>query len=253
VVSVARRIVTDTLLVKDEPADVAFAHGRAFVTAARRNQIHVFDLVTHSNLAVIPVMGQNPRALAVSPDGRHIYAAFALSGNRTTIIPAAKAPAQSPPTRITNAPPRVGLVVDAADMNWASALQYTMPDHDVVEIDAASLAVTRYFSGVGTVNFGLAVHPASGDLFVANTDARNLVHFEPQLRGHIALNRVSRIASGDGSVTAFDLNAGVDYATLPNPAALATALAQPTAMVFDASSSSLYVAAFGTDRIARLD
>lgn len=252
VVSVGKQSVIDTLLVKDEPADVAFASGRAFVTAARRNEIHVFDLVTRSNVAVIPVLGQNPRALAVSRDARRIYAACTLSGNRTTIIPATKAPPQPPPTRITNAPPQVGLIVDATDTNWSNLVQYSMPDNDVVELDTASLAVTRYFSGVGSVNFGLAVDPASGDLFVANTDARNLVRFEPQLRGHIVLNRVSRVGCVDGSVTAFDLNPSVDYDTLPNPLALATALAQPTSIAF-AAKGSIYVAAFGTDRVARLD
>src|SRR5688572_14739588 len=36
VVSVSRRIVTDTLYVKDEPADVVFAGGKAFISASRR-------------------------------------------------------------------------------------------------------------------------------------------------------------------------------------------------------------------------
>src|SRR5207302_2382878 len=43
VVSVSQRIVTDTIYVKDEPADVVFANGKAFVTAARKNMIAVFD------------------------------------------------------------------------------------------------------------------------------------------------------------------------------------------------------------------
>ena len=54
-------------------------------------------------------------------------------------------------------------------------------------------------------------------------------------------------------MTAFDLNPGIDYSTLPNPAAQATALAQPTASVCDPGGEFLYVAAFGTDRIARVD
>ena len=45
----------------------------------------------------------------------------------------------------------------------------------------------------------------------------------------------------------------MDYATLPNPAARAIALAQPTALVFEPDGSRFYVAAFGTDRVARLD
>src|SRR6266700_3120719 len=44
VVSVSQHIVTDTIYVKDEPADVVFAQGKAFVSAARKNQIRVFDI-----------------------------------------------------------------------------------------------------------------------------------------------------------------------------------------------------------------
>ncbi|MEO8427375.1 MAG: hypothetical protein ABI651_09715 [Verrucomicrobiota bacterium] len=253
VVSVSRGIVTDTLQAKDEPADVVFAAGRAFVSCSRNNIIRVFDLDTHAELAAMPVLGNNPRALVTSPDGTMIYAAFALSGNRTTLVPPNLAPPQPAPINITNAPPKVGLIVDATDTNWSHVIRYTMPDNDLVEINAQSLAITRYFSGVGTVNLGLAVNPVSGDLFVANTDARNLVHFEPGVRGHAVDNRLTRIAIANGIVTGFDLNSGIDYNALPNPTARATALAQPTASVCDPSGDFLYVAAFGTDRIARVD
>lgn len=253
VVSVGRGMVTDTLQSKDEPSDIVFAAGKAFVSCSRNNLIRVFDLATHAELAAIPVLGNNPRALAISPDGTKVYAAFALSGNRTTLIPKALAPPQSPPVSITNAPPRVGLIVDAADINWSHAIRYTMPDNDVVEIDAQSLAITRYFSGVGTVNLGLAVNPRTGDLFVANTDARNLVRFEPNVRGHVVDNRLTRIVIADGVVTPFDLNPEINYSLLPNPSAQATALAQPTALAFTPNGEFLYTAAFGSDRIARVD
>jgi YVTN family beta-propeller protein len=252
VVSVSRGIVTDTIPAKDEPADVVFAAGRAFVSCSRNNLIRVFDLVSHAELAAIAVLGNNPRALAVSADGAKVYAAFALSGNRTTLIPTALAPPPSPATSITNAPPQVGLIVQATDPNWSHVIQFTMPDNDVVEIDAQSLAVIRYFPGVGTVNLGLAVHPRTGDLFVANTDARNLVRFEPKVRGHAVDNRLTRIATADGTVMPFDLNPGTDYSTLPNPSVQATALAQPTAVALAPDGESLYVAAFGSDRIARV-
>jgi YVTN family beta-propeller protein len=87
VVSVSRHVVTDTISVKDEPADVAFANGRAFVTAARNNRITVIDLASHVVVTNIPVFGENPRAITASADGSKVYAAFALSGNRTTLIP----------------------------------------------------------------------------------------------------------------------------------------------------------------------
>ncbi len=254
IVSVSRRVVTDTLYVKDEPADVVFANGRAFVTAARKNQIVVFDIATRALLASIPVFGENPRALAVNTNGTRVYAAFALSGNRTTLIPPDLAPPQ--PTAGMSAglppPPQVGLIVDATDPAWSGVIQYTMPDNDVVEIDTASLAVTRYFPRVGTVNMGIAVRPNSGDLYVANQDARNLTRFEPVLNGFFVTNQVSRINITSGAVTRFDLNAGFHPTTftLENKT---NALAQPVAMAFGPSGSFYYVAAFGSDRVARVD
>ncbi len=254
VVSVSRGVVTDTIQVKDEPADVVFAGNQlAFVTVSRSNQVRVFDANSHALVASIPLQGTNPRAMAASQDGSKVYAAFALSGNRTTIIPAALAPPQPPPTnKRLPSPPQVGLIVDATDPSWASVVRYAMPDNDVVEIDAANLVVNRYFTGVGAVNLGLAVNPGSGDLYVSNTGARNLTRFEPNVRGHFADNQVTRISSGTGAVTRFDLNPGINYTVLPNPAATSTALAQPAALAFHPSGNYFYLAAFGTDRIARV-
>jgi len=259
IVSVSRRIVVDTIYVQDEPGDVVFAGGRAFVTCGRRNQVRVFDVVTRLPVGgPISLTGENPRAITVNSNGTRIYAAFALSGNRTTIIPPDRAPPQPPPTNPNlPPPPQVSLIVDATNPAWTSGpnavIRYTVPDNDVAEIDTDTLAVTRYFKGVGTVNFALAVRPNNGDIYVCNTDARNLTRFEPNVRGNLVSNRVSRISVANGSVTHYDLNAGIDYSVMPNLAARSNALAQPTAMVFGPSGNNAYVAAFGTDRIGRID
>ncbi len=253
VVSVWKGIVTDTIYAKDEPSDVVFAAGRAFVSESRSNQIGVFDLNTHALVANIPVFGGNPRALAVSPDGTKVYAAFAQSGNHTTVIPYNIAPLPPPPTNPSlPSAPQQAIIVDASDPNWTHFIRFTMPDNDVAEIDAGTLSVTRYFSGVGTINLGLAINPANGDIYVANTDARNLVRFAPNLRGHFVDNRITQVSFATGKATVFDLNPGIDYTVLPNPTAVAVALAQPAAAVFDPSGQFLWVAAFGTDRIARV-
>ena len=259
IVSVSRRIVTDTIYVQDEPGDVVFAGGRAFVTCGRRNQVRVFDAVTHLPVgSPISLVGENPRALTVNSNGSKVYVAFALSGNRTTIIPPDRAPAQPPPTNPNLPPaPQVSLIVDATNPAWTTppndVIRYTMPDNDVAEIDTTSLTVTRYFPRVGTVNFAVAMRPNNGDIYVCNTDARNLTRFEPNVRGNIVSNRVSRINPASGAVTHYDLNPGLDYSVMPNLAARSNALAQPTAIAFGPSGSFLFVAAFGTDRIARMD
>jgi YVTN family beta-propeller protein len=116
VVSVSQHMVTDTIRVPDEPADVVFANGRAFISASRNNRITVVDLATHAIVTNIAVFGENPRALAVSRDGSRVYAAFALSGNRTTILPPDRAPAPPAPVNPDLPPaPQVSLIVDAND------------------------------------------------------------------------------------------------------------------------------------------
>jgi YVTN family beta-propeller protein len=252
IVSVSKGIVTDTIYCKDEPSDVVFAGTNAFVSVARSNLINVYDIASHQLVKSIPVFGENPRALAVSPDSTKVYAAFALSGNHSTILPDNLAPPQPPPTNpALPPPPHVGLIVDASDPTWTWFIKYTMPDNDVAVINASSLAVAGYYSGVGTINLGIAVNPKSGNVYVANTNSRNLIRFQPNLRGHWIDNQITAIQPS-GHVTAYDLNPGIDYTVLPNPAALITALSQPAAMRFDPSGKWLWVAAFGTDRVAKV-
>ncbi len=255
IASVSKGIVTDTIYVKDEPSDVVFANNLAFVSVARSNLINVYNVTTHALVQSIPVFGENPRALAVSTNGQTVYAAFALSGNHTTIVPSQYAPPPPPPTNpLLPPPPQVGEIVDASDPHWTNVIRYTMPDNGVVAIDTSSLAVTAYYTIVGTTNLGLAVQPNTGDLWVSNTDAINLLMFEPNLRGHWLNNRVTSISPSTGAVSGYyDLNPTIDYTILPNPAALAIAVAQPTALVFDPTGTNLYVAAFGTDRVVVLN
>ena len=258
VVSVSKNIVTDTISTGagTEPVDVVFAGAnQAYVSCSRSNQIKVFDTRTHALLATVPVFGGSPRALAVSNNGSTVYAAFAISGNATTIIPPSIAPPPPPPENPNLPPaPQVALIVAANNPQWKRYVTFQMPDNDVVAISAGSTPfAARYYSGVGTINLGLAVSPANGDLYVANTDALNLTFFEPNLRGHWINNRITRIDAATGQVSPFNLNPNINYGILPNPQALSTALSQPTAVVFDPSGAFMYVAAFGTDRVAAID
>ena len=253
IVSVSQAAITDTIQLKDEPSDVVFAGSNAFVSAARNNVINVYDLTSHHLVKSIPVFGGGPRQMVVSPDGSTVYAAFALSGNATTLIPEDIAPPPPPPVNPVLPPaPQQGILVKATDPAWSRYIKWTMPDNDVVAINTSTLAITKYFSGVGTINLGLAVQPSTGNLFVTNTDALNLVRFETNVNGHFANNRLSKITPS-GTVTAYDLNPTVKYTGLPDPGSIAVALAQPAGVVFDGSGQNLYIAAFGTDRVAKVD
>ncbi|MDB6069315.1 MAG: hypothetical protein JWL81_486 [Verrucomicrobiales bacterium] len=249
IVNIPRRLTVATLRVPDEPADVAFAGGKAFVSCARNNQILVFDAATATQTAVIPLEGLNPRALTVSTDGTFLYAACLLSGNNTTVLPAELAPNPPAPTNPALPPaPKTALIVPAND----ARIPYTVLDHDIAEISVSGSNVVRWFSGVGTHLFDAAVHPVSGDLWVPNSESLNLTRFEPALRGHFIDHRLTKITLSSGVATIHDLNPGIDYATLPNPAAAATSLAQPTALIFQPDGTAAWVAAFNSDRVARV-
>jgi len=254
VVDVGRGVVVDTLAVGDEPSDVAFAGGKAFVTAATEDRVVVFDAASRTRIGEVDLFCDEPRALAVDPSGQRVWALSRRSGNGTTVLPLADAPPQPAPTNPALPPaPDTGLIVRADDPAWAAHLGFSVPDLDLFAIDTGSLAVTRQIAAVGTTNFDLAIHPNTGEILVANTDARNLVRFVPNLAGHVVDSRVTRFDPGSGVRRVHDLNAHVDYSVLPNPGATASALADPTGIAIDVARNLAYVAAQGTDRIGVLD
>ena len=79
--------VTGTLKTDNEPADVVFAAGKAYVSCSDANSVSVFTL---SNLAAAPrkvaITGEEPRALAVNANGTEVYVAIFESGNGTTAL-----------------------------------------------------------------------------------------------------------------------------------------------------------------------
>ena len=196
IVSVSSGITVATLPCKDEPGDVVFAGGKAFVSCARNNGIRIFSISTLQELAFVTLTSQYPKALAVNAAGDRVYAVSKLSGNRTTLLPANLAPAQPAPTNTAlPAAPDAGLIVTADDSRLSP--KPNMPDNDVAEINVSTHAVARYFKGVGTINFAAAVRPgASGELWIANTEARNAIRFEPVLKGHSVDNRITMITTG---------------------------------------------------------
>lgn len=249
VVSLSRRAVIATIRVGDEPADLCFAAGKAFVSCARSREVVVIDPASRTILARTPVNGLRPSALAVSPDGTRLYVASLMSGNRTTVLPAADAPPQPAPTNpALPAAPDTALIVPADDPR----VDWNVLDHDIAELSTSTHALLRWIPGVGTHLFALAFHP-DGSLWCANSDSRNLTRFEPALRGEFARHRLSRIAFPGTTVVHHDLNTGIPRATVPDPNSIAVALAQPTALAFNSDGSRTWTAAFNSDRVAEID
>lgn len=248
VISLQANAVMDTLVVGDEPTDLIFAQNRAFVICARSRELRVFDASSRLPLGSIPLQGLQPHALALNSDGSRLWVACLLSGNRTTVLPRERAnPQGSPGNPALPAAPITAEIVSAQDPRVA----HEVLDHDLIEVDTGTLQVISHRGDVGTHLFDLSLRPGSRELWIGTQDSRNLTRFEPALRGHVVDSGL--VVIGDSTQRRHDLNPGLDYSLLPNAAAQATALAMPTSLCFNLDGSQLWVAAFGSDRIARID
>jgi DNA-binding beta-propeller fold protein YncE len=298
--------VVQTLLVGDEPRDIVFAgpgRRRAFITTAHRGQNTGFDAQTltpgvgradvwvfdanalgtslpGTPLTILNLFTDVPRALAVSADGRKVYAAGFHTGNQTTVIGEAYVPdgfgpggALPPSTNFEGLPaPEIGLIakwngehwLDLAGRSWDDLVRFSLPDSDVHVIDAMATPPVQLsgsagaFSSVGTILYNMAVNPQNGNVYVSNTEANNLQRFEgpgvfagDALHGRLHFNRISVLSPG-GGVAPRHLNKHVDYSTccapLPNPES-ETSLALPMEMAISNDGATLYVAALGSDKI----
>jgi DNA-binding beta-propeller fold protein YncE len=320
--------VTRTLLVGDEPRDIVFAgsSNRAFVTTAHRGQhrtdasiaavpgagdpqlttpgvgradVWVFDpgnlgtTFGGTPLKIMTFFSDTPRALAVSPDRRTVYAAAFKSGNQTTTVfelmvcdgfdpntPCTFAGNTLPggnPGPLTNfegkRAPEVGLIVkfnratghweDELGRNWDSAVRFQLPDQDVFSIDANALTQKASFSHVGTTLFNMVTNPRTGKLYVANTEAINNVRFEgpgivggSTVQGRLAETRISVISGS--TVASRHLNKHINYDLLANdpgfdPTVKNHSLSTPLEMVVSRDGRKLYVAAFGSSKVGVFD
>ena len=244
IVDLTTGVIVATLPTPDEPADVVFTGEKAFVSCARSNKILVLDALTRSPLATIPMQGLFPRALALSPDGSSLFAAFLLSGNNTTALHFRDAPAQPSPTNLSlPAAPQTALIVPDTDPR----ITYDVIDNDIVEINTSDYSIVRYHQGLGTNIFSLDCNP-NGMLWAGSSEARNLIRFEPNLNGIFAESRISRISNNQ--ITTQDLN---PHANAPQiaPSEALLSLSQPMAILSD--SDGAWLAAFGSDRLARLN
>ena len=253
-------------------------------TSAGRADVWVFNTADTGAtlggdpLTVISLFGDTPRALTVSPDGNTVYAAVFFSGNQTTAIGENLLSKPTPLANVLGVPqPDTGLILKYNGANWADGtgsatdtsgqfwddlVNLFLPDYDVFEIDASVnppvARPTARYSGVGTVLYNMVTNPQTGVIYVSNTDALNHVRFEgpgnaaSTVRGHFAESRITVIDStqAEPQILPRHLNKHINYAAFPGSADdRAAALANPVDMAIDSNGETLYVAAFGSQKI----
>ena len=245
-------------------------------------------------LTILTLFGDTPRALAVTPDGSRVYAAVFHSGNQTTTVNegavcngfaaagsctvsglTAPGGLPAPNTAGGVVQPEVGLIVryngtnwvDELGRNWDGVVRFSLPDQDVFAIDANAGTPVQMgaFARVGTVLFNMAVNPASGKLYVTNTEAQNQVRFEgtrpptgpgstfSTVLGRQHQTRITVIDPLVSSVQPRHLNKHINYAVSPAPASVqANSLALPRGLVVTNDGSTMYLAAQGSNKVAIL-
>ena len=243
-----------------------------------RALVWVFDVASPgagiggTPINIIELMADTPRGLAVNATGSTVYAAAFRSGNGTTAlfedIVAGGGP-NPPPGHTPNEPetglivknvPGTGIFLDEDGTDWGGDVPFSLPDDDVFLIDAtASPPVLQSGSNsvaqVGTILFNMAVRP-NGTVYVSNLDFRNEVRFLGMgpgegLQGNINRNRITVI--NGTTPTAVHLN-DIDYSVPTGPQfEIDQSLSMPMDMVFNDSGSTVFVAAFGSAKVAILD
>lgn len=194
------------LSVLDEPCGVVFSpvQPRAFVTLSQPNQVAVIDTTTHSVLDLIDIDGEDPRALAVSPDGRYVFVAAFASGNQTEVdVVGEEIFYEAPGSWWQNF---IALIVQAIrDFPFTGRISLPTPganlaerpDSDVFVIDTSTLEVTR-IDGVGTLLYGLEFSSDGNTVWVANTNHENFKNGFAEIDGRPIANRLTRIRPGTG-------------------------------------------------------
>ncbi len=238
IVDLATMRVRRTLLVGDEPADVAFAGSpqRAFVSLSIPERVVAMDAANPSAFTTIAIAGSQPRAMCTSPDGARVYLAIFESGNHSTALshatvsqasgpyagqnpPPNAGTAFSPAKSPTNgAAPRVGQIVrknaagqwlDGNGRNWTNFVTWDLHDHDVAVIDAGTNAVT-YVNGLMNIVSGIGTAP-NGDVVTVGLESRNELRFEQNVNGVFVKCMAARIAGGNGSASVVDMNPHLTY------------------------------------------
>jgi|GEM_PF-3551474 len=285
VVDLAARQVVATLEVGDEPQGLTVSGDRLFVACARApatapapGQIDPGPLVEHvvavhrasppyERLALLELGAVKPRDVALA--GGLLHAIPQNSGNHTTLLDETAATTLGLAQLVLDdfdQPLPVNGVLTKPELVWPAYTRgWTLPvagrivldsehrtlvpqllDRDVITFDPESLAeAAPATTGVGTTLLDIERNPATGELWIANTDARNRLRWEPNLRGDAHEHRVTVTLPGGPVAAVLELA----------PPLTTRAHAQPAVLAFSqgAAGNFAYVACLGSASVVVLD
>ena len=247
----------------DEPVGIAFAgNSKAYVALSSVNQIAVVDAIDHKVTDYLEIGAQDPRALFVQ--GNRLYVVPFESGNQTELSGCWDN--EDGTTNHDGDQCTFSLNEHVVANNNVLSLNYDadivkdprVPDRDLFIFDTETDTLVEEVWTIGTLLYGV-VATRNGDIFVAQTDARNdangragtLKHTLADLENRAFLNQVGRVRCGG---SACDVIAPIDLEPLPprHPTP-DTALAMPYGIALSSDDSTLAVTAAGSDKLFIID
>ncbi len=155
--------------------------------------------------------------------------------------------------------------ISTPTMAWNDSVKFSLPDNDVFKLSIDSngrVSQSASYSGVGTVLFGMTVHPKTGEVYVANQDSNNLTRFEgfghfsnSTVRGNITESQISILTGNE--IKTKNLNDHLDGTSGSH--SKATSVAFPVAITMTKNKNhhgkykanqTLYFLALGSDKVA---
>ncbi len=252
----------------DEPVGVAFTpdSSRAFVCLSESNRVTIIDSREHRLLRTIDLdrfdIGINePRSLAVSPDGSTLYVPAFESGNRTETmleegrippVPEGQACSEGEIQALRSyifAAENVFEIKGNIVRHDGSNEFPAVPDRDLAVIDVASGTVREVVSDVGTLLYGIAVSPDGRTVYVTTTEAQNdrngfaALQSRP-FRNQLAVIERDPLTGRHHVARRADLDSPGEVPPTPEVAA-----ATPYGIAVSPDGRLLYVTAAASDRI----
>ncbi len=235
----------------NEPVGIAFANNeKAYVALSSSNQIAVINVRSRRVVNHLKIPAQEPRAIAVNHGKLYVLPFESnnqtqLSGGKEEDIDGKLVTFEA--KKLAEAFDSVGFTVDVVK-------NPKIPDRDLFIFDTKNDQLIRSVNSLGTSLFGLAVDDR-GNVFVANTDARNHVngragtqkHGLKELQNRPYLNRVTKV-SAKGETRFCHLN------PLPPEQPLRkSAVATPFGIKISHDQSTLFLAAAGSDQLLTMN
>lgn len=242
----------------DEPMGIAFASNeKAYVALSSENQIAVINVATRQVEKTLAITAQDPRVIAVRGDRLYV---IPFESNNQTQLSGGSADAIDGDlvtfdawdhSIANNNVLSIGHVVDIVK-------HPEVLDRDLFVFDTQTDELVEVVDTLGTLLYGMTVD-STGQVFIAQTDARNDVNGRAGTKGHglaelenrAFLNRITSVRIQDDSA---EEPRFIDLEPLPpDHPEPGMALATPFAIQISDDDSTLVVSASGSNKVFTVD